>query len=286
MVPTVTAFFDEITCTISYIVSDQDTGKSAIIDSVLDFDAKSGRTSTISADKILAHLKDKQLEAEWTFDTHAHADHLTASFYLREQLGCKIGISDKIPIVQATFKKIFNIGEDFIADGRQFDHLFADGETFSIGSMEIRVLQTPGHTPACSTYLIGDAAFVGDTIFMPDFGTARTDFPGGDAQTLYRSIQKILALPGDTRLFMCHDYATGGRDYAWESTIAAERADNIHLRDGISEDAFVKIRKERDAGLEMPNLILPSVQVNIRAGRLPPPEDNGIAYLKIPLNVL
>ena len=286
MAPEVTAFFDETTCTISYVVADPDAGNAAIIDSVLDYDPKSGRTSTTSADKIIAFVREKKLDAELTLDTHAHADHLTASFYLQGKLGCRIGIGDKIPTVQETFKGIFNIGDEFATDGSQFDHLFADGERFSIGSVEGHVLQTPGHTPACSTYVIGDAAFVGDTIFMPDFGTARTDFPGGDAQTLYRSIRKVLALPEDTRLFMCHDYAPNGRAYAWETTVSAERADNIHVRDGVDEAAFVTMRNERDATLDMPNLILPSVQVNIRAGRLPPPEDNGIAYLKIPLNAL
>ncbi len=282
----VTAFFDETTCTISYVVADPDAGEAAIIDSVLDYDPKSGRTSTTSADKIIAAVRERNLDAKWTLDTHAHADHLTASFYLQEELGCRIGIGDKIPAVQETFKNIFNIGDEFATDGSQFDHLFADGERFNIGSIEGHVLQTPGHTPACCTYVIGDTAFVGDTIFMPDFGTARTDFPGGDARTLYKSIRKVLALPEDTRLFMCHDYGPNGRAYAWETTVGAERADNIHIREGVDETAFVAMRNERDATLDMPNLILPSVQVNIRAGRLPPPEDNGIAYLKIPLNAL
>ena len=286
MTPEVTAFFDKTTCTISYVVADADAGKAAIIDSVLDFDPKSGRTSTGSADKIIAFVREEKLDAEWTLDTHAHADHLTASHYLREELGCRIGIGDKIPIVQETFKGIFNIGDEFATDGSQFDHLFADGERFTIGSIEGRVLQTPGHTPACCTYVIGDAAFPGDTIFMPDFGSARTDFPGGDARTLYKSIHKVLALPDETRLFMCHDYGPNGRAYAWESTVGAERADNIHVRDGVDEAAFVAMRNERDATLDMPALILPSVQVNIRAGRFPPAEENGIAYLKIPLNAL
>jgi glyoxylase-like metal-dependent hydrolase (beta-lactamase superfamily II) len=286
MKPETKTFFDEATFTASHVVWDRERKVAAIIDSVKDYDPKSGRTSTESADEIIAFVKQQSLSVEWILETHVHADHLTAAPYLKQALGGKIGIGDQIAVVQNVFKKVFNAEADFATDGRQFDHLFKDGERFSIGGLEAKVMHTPGHTPACSTYLIGDAAFVGDTLFMPDFGTARCDFPGGDARTLYKSIHKILALPPETRLFLCHDYAPGGRPYAWETTVAAERAENIHVHDGVSEEDFVKMRSERDKQLDMPVLILPSVQVNMRAGDLPPAEDNGTRYLKIPLDAL
>ena len=286
MKPEIKTFFDEATFTASHLVWDPERKLAAIIDSVKDYDPKSGRTSTESADEIIAFVKRQGLSVEWILETHVHADHLTAAPYLKQALGGKIGIGDQIAVVQNVFKKVFNAEAGFATDGRQFDHLFKDGERFSIGGLEAKVMHTPGHTPACSTYLIGDAAFVGDTLFMPDFGTARCDFPGGDARTLYKSIHKILALPAETRLFLCHDYAPGGRPYAWETTVAAERAENIHVHDGISEEDFVKMRSERDKQLDMPVLILPSVQVNMRAGDLPPAEDNGTRYLKIPLDAL
>lgn len=287
MRPDVDAFFDEATFTVSYVVSDPQTGTAAIIDSVLDYDPKSGRTSTESADRIIAHVRDTGLTVDWILETHAHADHLTAAPYLKQALGGKTAIGEHIATVQETFADVFNLESGFAADGSQFDHLFADGETFEIGTITGQVMHTPGHTPACVAYVIGDAAFVGDTLFMPDFGTARCDFPGGDSRVLYRSIQKLFALPEDTRLFMCHDYKAPGRDtYEWETTVAKERAENIHVHKGIDEDGFVTMRTERDATLDMPTLILPSVQINIRAGDLPPPEENGVAYLKIPINAL
>jgi glyoxylase-like metal-dependent hydrolase (beta-lactamase superfamily II) len=287
MHPGVNAFFDESTNTISYVVAEPQGKACAVIDSVLDYDPKSGRTSTASADKLIAFLKDHDLRVEWILETHAHADHLTAAPYIKEKVGGKIAIGEHIKTVQTTFKKVFNLEPGFVTDGSQFDHLFKDGESFPVGALEGRVMHTPGHTPACLTYVIGDAAFVGDTIFMPDYGTARCDFPGGDASTLYKSIQKLFALPATTRLFMCHDYKAPGRDvYAWETSVEDERKSNIHVHDGVSEADFVRMRTERDATLAMPVLILPSVQVNIRAGQLPPPEDNGVSYLKIPLNAL
>lgn len=285
--PDITAFFDEDTFTVSYVVCDPETRACAIVDSVLDYDPASGRTSTSSADRIIDFVKEHELTVEWILETHVHADHLSAAPYLKEKLGGRIGIGEEIRTVQDVFGKIFNAGTEFQRDGSQFDHLFTDEEIFKIGTLEASVLHTPGHTPACLTYVIEDAAFVGDTLFMPDFGTARTDFPGGDARTLYRSIRKVLCLPPETRLFMCHDYKAPGRDeYAWETTVAEERANNIHANDSISEDEFVAMREERDATLGMPRLILPSVQVNMRAGELPPAEDNGVQYLKIPFNVL
>ncbi len=287
MHPGVNAFFDESTNTITYVVAEPQGNACAVIDSVLDYDPKSGRTSTKSADKLIAFLNDHGLRVEWILETHAHADHLTAAPYIQEKIGGRIAIGAHIKTVQATFKTVFNLEPGFATDGSQFDHLFKDDEHFSIGALQGRVIHTPGHTPACLTYVIGDAAFVGDTLFMPDYGTARCDFPGGDASTLYASIQKLFALPATTRLFMCHDYKAPGRDvYAWETTVAAERKSNIHVHDGISEQEFVRMRTARDATLAMPVLILPSVQVNIRAGRLPPPEKNGVSYLKIPLNAL
>jgi len=286
MKPEVKTFFDEATFTATHVVHCPETKKAAIVDSVLDYDPKSGRTSTRSAEAVLAYVNDAGLAVEWILETHVHADHLTASPFLKEKLGAEVGIGARIAAVQGVFKKIFNAEPEFATDGRQFDHLFEDGETFAIGKLEGRVIHTPGHTPACATYVIGDAAFVGDTLFMPDFGTARCDFPGGDARQLYQSIQKILALPPQTRLFLCHDYAPGGRAYAWETTVAAERAANIHVHDGVNEDEFVAMRTKRDAELDMPVLILPSVQVNMRAGAMPPPEDNGMRYLKIPIDAL
>lgn len=286
MTPQVKTFFDEATFTATHVAWDPKTLNAAIIDSVKDYDPKSGRTSTASADAVIAFITSEGLSTEWILETHVHADHLTAAPYLRDRLGGKIGIGSRIDAVQDVFKKVFNAEEDFSTDGRQFDHLFQDGESFKIGGLEARVIHTPGHTPACVTYIVGDVAFVGDTLFMPDFGTARCDFPGGDAGQLYASIQKILALPAETRLFMCHDYAPGDRGFEWETTVADEKAGNIHVRNGISVDEFVKMRTERDKQLDMPVLILPSVQVNMRAGELPPAEDNGTSYLKIPLDTL
>ncbi len=287
MGPRVKAFFDDNTFTVSYVVSEPEGGRAAVIDSVLDFDSKSARSSTRSADAIIAYVRAQSLSVDWILETHLHADHMTAAPYLKQQLGGRSGIGARITEVQKTFKALFNLGADFAADGSDFDHLFADGETFRIGALEARVLATPGHTPACVTYLIGDAAFVGDTIFMPDYGSARTDFPGGDAATLYGSIRKLFDLPPETRMFLCHDYKAPGRDhFAWETTVAAQRETNIHLHDGIDEAAFVELRETRDKKLQMPALILPSVQVNLRAGRFPAPEENGIAYLKIPLNAV
>ena len=285
--PEVKAFFDEATNTISYIVKDPGSATCAIIDSVLDFDPASGRTTTLSADAIIADVENRKLQVEWIVETHVHADHLSAAPYLQEKLGGKIGICDKITIVQDVFGKIFNAGTEFQRDGSQFDRLFSDGDTFSIGGLGAYVISTPGHTPACMTWVIGDAAFVGDTLFMPDFGTARCDFPGGDASILYHSIQKILALPPQTRLFVCHDYKAPGRDeFAWETTVAEERKSNVHVHTGIDEATFVKTRETRDATLGMPRLILPSIQVNMRAGELPEPEDNGTRYLKLPINAV
>ena len=285
--PQVEAFFDEDTFTVSYVVTDPATRRCAIVDSVLDYDPKAGRTSCASADRIIEYVQNEGLEVEWLLETHVHADHLSAAPYLQEQLGGKLAIGDNIRTVQDTFGKVFNAGTEFARDGSQFDHLFTDGETYQVGEIEARALHTPGHTPACMTHVIGDAGFVGDTIFMPDFGTARCDFPGGDARTLFRSIQKIMALPDDTRLFMCHDYLPDSRsDYAWETTVGEQRKNNIHVHEGVSEEDFVQMRTERDKKLQMPRLILPSVQVNMRAGHMPPAEDNGVSYLKIPLNAL
>ncbi|MBM3545450.1 MAG: MBL fold metallo-hydrolase [Alphaproteobacteria bacterium] len=284
MKPDVAAFFDKATYTVSYIVTDPSSSRAAIIDSVLDYDPNSGRTSTASADRLITAVRERGIEVEWILETHVHADHLSAAPYLKGKLGGRIGIGEHVCRVQKVFKSLFNAEPAFAVDGRQFDHLFRDGETFRIGSLESRVLHTPGHTPADLTYVIGDAAFVGDTLFMPDFGTARTDFPGGDARMLFKSIRRILELPPATRLFTGHDYAPGGRDYAWESTVADQRARNVHMHDGVLEDEFVAARNARDATLDMPRLILPSVQVNMRAGQLPPPEDNGVRYLKIPID--
>ena len=286
MTPIVTSFFDPDTWTVSHVVHAQDGGACAIVDAELDYDARSGRTRTTSADKLAAFVHDHRLQVAWILETHAHADHLSAAHYLRGKLGGKIAIGAAITQVQTTFKRIFNLEPGFPTDGRQFDRLLQDGETLPLGALQIRALSVPGHTPACMAYLVCDAVFVGDTLFMPDVGTARCDFPGGDAATLYRSVRKLLSLPPETRLYMCHDYPPEDREVTFETTVAEQRAHNIHVHDGVSEDAFVKMRTARDATLAMPNLILPSVQVNIRAGALPPAEDNGISYLRIPLNAL
>ncbi|AWU93585.1 MBL fold metallo-hydrolase [Azospirillum ramasamyi] len=287
MKPDVLPLFDEATNTVSYVVVDPDTRAAALIDSVLDFDPKSGRTATASADRMIALVRERSLAVEWILETHVHADHLSAAPYLKEKVGGRIGIGEHIREVQKVFRALFNMEPGFVADGRQFDHLFSDGERFRIGRLEARAIHTPGHTPADMTYLIGDAAFVGDTLFQPDYGTARCDFPGGDAHALFRSIRRILALPSETRVFTGHDYKAPGRDeYAWESTVAEQRARNVHVRDGIGEEEFVALRTARDRTLDMPKLILPSVQVNVRAGQLPPAEGNGKRYLKIPLDAL
>ena len=283
---TIHAFFDPSTSTVSYVVSDNGTRAAAVIDPVLDYDFKSGHTDTRSADRVLAYIEERGLRVDWILETHAHADHLSGARYLQERVGGRIAIGGNIRQVQATFKKLYNLERSFLPDGSQFDHLFHDGETFRIGEVEAKALLVPGHTPADMAYLVEDSIFVGDTLFMPDVGTARADFPGGDAATLYRSIRRILALPPQTRMFVCHDYPPQGRQAMWETTVAAQRANNIHVRDGITEEAFVAMRNARDATLEVPTLILPSIQVNVRAGRLPPPDDNGVAYLRIPVNAL
>ncbi|MEQ8293816.1 MAG: MBL fold metallo-hydrolase [Roseovarius sp.] len=287
MSPDVTAFFDDATNTISYVLRDPAGRACAIIDSVLDFDYASGRTDTRSADRIVAHVEAEGFEVQWLLETHVHADHLSAAPYLQERLGGKIGIGEKIREVQDTFGKVFNEGTEFQRDGSQFDRLFTEGDSFHLGQMRGDVLQTPGHTPACLTYVVGDAAFVGDTLFMPDFGTARCDFPGGSSEALYASIQKILSLPEETRIFVGHDYKAPGRDeYAWESTVGEQKAKNVHVGEGRDRDSFVKMRNERDATLAMPKLIIPSLQINMRAGRMPPADDKGDVFLKVPLNKL
>ncbi|MFT5534876.1 MAG: glyoxylase-like metal-dependent hydrolase (beta-lactamase superfamily II) [Burkholderiaceae bacterium] len=284
----VEGFFDPATWTVSYLALDTTTGQCALIDSVLDYDGKSGHTSTGSADKLIARVRELGASVQWILETHVHADHLSAAPYLKEHLGGQIGIGQHIKAVQKVFGTLFNTGAEMARDGSQFDHLFADGDSVPLGALQLRAMHTPGHTPACMTYVIADgadtAAFVGDTLFMPDYGTARCDFPGGDARTLFSSIGKVLALPDNTRLYLCHDYLPGGRDVCFVSTVAEERADNIHVHAGISEADFVAMRTKRDATLSMPTLILPSVQVNMRAGHLPEPEANGTRYLKIPLN--
>mgnify|MGYP003135697615 FL=1 len=286
MHPDVTAFFDDATNTVSYVVREPEGSACAVIDSVLDFDHASGRTDTASADRIIAHVRDQGLDCQWVLETHVHADHLSAAPYVQTQLGGKIGIGANITVVQDVFGKVFNEGTEFQRDGSQFDQLFREGDSFHIGQLRGDVLHTPGHTPACMTYVIGDAAFVGDTVFMPDFGTARCDFPGGSAEELYGSIQKILALPDETRIFVGHDYKAPGRDdYAWESTVAEHKARNVHIAER-SREEFVKMREERDATLGMPKLIVPSIQINMRAGKMPPAEDNGTTYLKLPVNTL
>ena len=282
----VKAFFDPATWTVSYVVFDAPGGHCALVDSVLDYDPKSGRTRTDSANQLIACVREQNLTVDWILETHAHADHLSAAPYLRKHLGGKIAIGGKITQVQNVFKGIFHLEPEFATNGSQFDHLFEDGDTFAIGTLQAQALSVPGHTPACMAYQVGDAVFVGDTLFMPDVGTARCDFPGGNAHTLYQSVRKLLSLPPETRLFMCHDYPPEGREAQWECTVADQRARNIHVHDGVSEAEFVAMRTKRDAGLAMPVLILPSVQVNIRAGELPPPEANGVSYLKIPLNAL
>ena len=283
--PTIQSFFDPATFTVTYVVADPVRKRAAIIDSVLDYDPKSGRTSHTSADQVVAHVKQAGLTVDWLLETHAHADHLSAAPYLQAQLGGGIGIGQHIREVQGVFKKVFN-AKDMNTEGAEFDHLFEDGQKFKIGDLEVRVMHTPGHTPACLTYVVGQDAFVGDTLFMPDYGTARCDFPGGDAATLYQSIQKVLALPPQTRLHLCHDYPPAGREATWETTVADQRAHNIHVHDGVTEADFVALRTARDKTLAMPVLILPAVQVNVRAGHMPPPEDNGVVYLKIPVNAL
>ncbi len=286
MNPTVHGIFDPATWTVTYVVYDQPGGQAAVIDSVLDYDPKSGRTKTVSAQKVVDFVREQRLTVNWILETHAHADHLSAAPWLREQLGGKIAIGGNIRTVQGVFKRIFNLEESFDTNGAQFDHLFSDGEHFAIGALEGEVISVPGHTPACVAYRIGDAVFVGDTLFMPDVGTARCDFPGGDAPTLYRSVRKLLSLPPQTRLFMCHDYPPNGRSVAFECTVADQRARNIHVNDSIGEQQFVEMRTRRDATLDMPVLMLPAVQINIRAGHMPPPEPNGVSYVKIPLNAL
>lgn len=284
---TIEAFFDEATFTASYVVSDDRTKRCAIIDPVLDFDPHAGRVSTHSVESIARYVREHGYQVEFILETHAHADHLSGAAELKARLGGVIAIGAHITDVQQIFARIFNFGAEFVADGRQFDRLLREGDVLSCGDLEISVLHTPGHTPACLTYLIGDAAFIGDTLFMPDYGTARADFPGGDARVLYRSIQRILSLPESTRLFLCHDYKAQGREhFVWESSVAAQKSGNVHIHDGVSEEDFVAMRTARDKTLGMPRLILPSIQVNIRAGHLPLPDANGISYLRLPINVL
>ncbi len=285
--PVVRTFFDEATYTATHVVHDPATKEAAIVDSVMDFDEPSGRTSFAGAQLVIDYVESEALTVEWLLETHAHADHLSAAPYLQQKLGGKIAIGARIRTVQEVFGKIFNEGTAFVRDGSQFDQLFDDGDRFSVGDIPAIALHVPGHTPADMAYVIGDAVFVGDTMFMPDYGTARCDFPGGDPRQLYKSIHRLTSLPGETRAFLCHDYQAPERPYfSWETTIAAERTGNIHVHDGVGEDQFVAMRKKRDSTLAMPKLILPSVQVNMRAGRLPEPEENGTAYLKLPLNVL
>jgi glyoxylase-like metal-dependent hydrolase (beta-lactamase superfamily II) len=284
MKPEVTSFFHEDSNTICHVAAEAEGKHAAIIDAVLDFDEAAGRTGTAFADRVIAFVRANGLVLDWILETHAHADHLSAAPYLKQQLGGRIGIGEHIIDVQRLFKQLFNVEKTFNTDGSQFDRLFKDGEHFRVGALDARVLHTPGHTPACVTYVIGDAAFVGDTLFMPDAGTARADFPGGDAATLYRSIVRILALPPETRLFVCHDYGPGGRAVAWETTVAEQRKRNIHVHENTAEGEFVKLRTERDKTLKVPKLLIPSIQINMRAGEMPPPEDNGISYIKIPLN--
>jgi len=284
--PEITPFFDEQTNTVSYVVKDPASNACAIFDSVMDIDYAAGRIAYASADRIIEYVTNAGLRVEWLIETHAHADHLSAAPYIQGKLGGKIGIGENIKVVQEVFGKVFNEGTEFQRDGSQFDRLFQDGDLYSIGGMTAFAILTPGHTPACMTHVVGDAAFVGDTLFMPDGGTARADFPGGDARVLYRSIKRVLELPPETRLFMCHDYGPGGRQITWETTVAEERTHNIHVRDGVSEDEFVKMREERDRTLALPRLIIPSIQVNIRGGKLPEPDESGKQQLKVPINVL
>lgn len=284
--PNVTAFFDEATFTVTYVVADPGSNKCVVIDPVLDYDAASGRTSTASVESVIDYITQNDLALEWVLETHVHADHLTAATQLKAQLRAKTAIGSHVTAVQSVFNGVFNI-KDLVPDGSQFDHLFADGDEIPIGEIKGHVMHTPGHTPACLTYVLGDAVFVGDTLFMPDYGSARCDFPGGDAGTLYDSIQKILALPDESRLFMCHDYKAPGRDeFAWETTVAEQRENNIHIHAGVTREEFVSFRDGRDKQLSMPKLIIPSIQVNLRAGDVPAPEDNGVSYLKVPLDQL
>ena len=287
MTPEVKAFFDNATNTVSFVIKDPNSNKCAIIDSVLDFDYSSGHTDTKSADEIIAYVKAEGLEPEWLLESHVHADHLSAAPYIQEQVGGKIGIGDQISVVQDVFGKVFNEGTDFQRNGSQFDALFKEGDTFKIGGLNVNVMHTPGHTPACMTYVVGDAAFVGDTMFMPDFGTARCDFPGGSAETLYDSIQKILSLPDETRIFVGHDYKAPSRDeFAWETSVAEQKAANIHVSEDKDAADFIKMRTERDAQLNVPKLIVPAIQVNMRAGQMPEPDESGQVYLKVPVNAL
>jgi glyoxylase-like metal-dependent hydrolase (beta-lactamase superfamily II) len=286
MNPQVIGFFHKPTFSVSYLVIDPATRRAALIDPVLDYDHKAGRSSTACADKLLDSVTEHGATVDWLLETHLHADHLSAQNYLKDRLGAPTGIGAKVPIVQAIFKSIYHLGDEFQTNGSQFDGLLSDGERFALGTLEVEVMATPGHTPACVSYRIGDSVFHGDTLFMPDYGTARCDFPGGDAATLYRSIRRILALPPQTRLFNCHDYGPNGRAIAWETTVEVQRRDNIHIKDGVGEAEFVALRKKRDATLEAPALILPALQVNMRGGRFPAPESNGKSYLKIPLNYL
>lgn len=286
MKPHIHAIFEPATWTVGYVVFDEAGGSCAIIDPVLDYDPKASRTRTRTADKLIEFIRNQRLTVQWILETHAHADHLSSAEYLKTQLGGKTAIGFNIPAVQQTFKKIFNLGDEFIPDGRHFDHLFADNEVFQVGNLKAKAISVSGHTPADMAYQFDDAIFIGDTLFMPDVGTARADFPGGDAHQLFHSIQKLLSFPPATRLFMCHDYPPGNRSPAWESTVAQQRSENIHVHDGISEEAFVTMRNKRDATLEMPNLLLQSIQVNIRAGRMPEVESNGIAYFKLPVNLI
>jgi glyoxylase-like metal-dependent hydrolase (beta-lactamase superfamily II) len=285
----ITAFFDPATFTITYVIAEPDgvdERHCAVLDSVLDFDYSSGRTDTSSVDKVIEFIKSNNLVLDWILESHPHADHVTAAPHIQAALGGKTAIGENVTRVQENFRTVFNLGGHFETDGSQFDHLFTDNEEFQIGKMMAKAIYTPGHTPSCVCYQVGDAVFVGDTMFMPDFGSARCDFPDGDARQLFHSIQRILSLPPETRLFMCHDYAPGGREYAWETTVGEQRETSIHLNDSVSEEEFVKMRTERDAQLSMPGLILPSIQLNIRAGHFPEPDDNGISYLKLPLNAV
>lgn len=281
--PEVTGFFDEATSTVSYVVADRVRKVCAIIDPVMDYDPRAGRVATHSAEKLVAFIREHGYAVSWILDTHVHADHMTALSVLRGTLGGRTGIGDHVGEVQETFREFYGTEPEFRADGSQYDHLFADGEEFAVGDIPARVIHIPGHTPSCVAYLIGDALFTGDALLMPDFGTARCDFPGGDARTLYRSVRRLFELPAATRVFVCHDYAPGGREIAWETNIGAQKAGNVHIRDGVTEDMFVELRAMRDATLDLPVLMLASVQVNIRGGALPPPEPNGVSYLKIPL---
>jgi glyoxylase-like metal-dependent hydrolase (beta-lactamase superfamily II) len=284
MTPSIKAFFDKHSSTLSYVVADPASHRAAVVDPVLDYEARAGRTSTVLADEICAFVRAEGLTVDWILETHVHADHLSAGGYLREQLGAKLAIGEHVTTVQSTWKGIYNLPPGFPTDGSQFDHRFRDGEAFQIGGLSARVMHTPGHTPACITYIVEDRAWVGDTMFMPDYGTSRVDFPGGDAATLYRSIRRLFELPASTRLYMCHDYMPHDRPLAWETTVAEQKAQNVHVHDGVTEEEFVRLRIERDKTLPLPELLLPAVQVNVRGGALPPAEENGTRYLKIPVN--